>query len=158
VARGRPRFVRTRSERGALAENGPILAPLAAAWQNRERVMNASRSSLEGFHRFLEDLRSWGDRRVGKDRRRREEPVPVERRAGRERRNIGDRRRRAASYLPDAVDLIREMLMDPRLTVRCPDCDGALMLGPGRKHGRSTVRFVHCTDCRRTARLTGLPL
>jgi len=118
--------------------------------------MNASRSSMEGFHRFLEDLRSWGDRRVGRDRRTMEQPVPVERRSGLDRRTILDRRCRARAYSPDAVTLIRQMLLDPRLTVRCPECDGGLMLGP--KHARGAAgQVVHCTACRRTARLDASP-
>ncbi len=116
-----------------------------------------------GLRRFLADLRLAVDRRGFDDRRNVSgDPLPssvaFERRSGQDRRIVNDRRwGHSAPYSPGDTLLIHEMLMNPRLEVACPQCDGYLMLGPPMSNDGDKVRRVHCTSCRRNVTVPDLP-
>ncbi|UCF39860.1 MAG: hypothetical protein JSW43_08940 [Gemmatimonadota bacterium] len=101
----------------------------------------------DGVRRFLTDLRSGGDRRSGRDRRRSSRPGSHDRRTE-------DRRQPLAQQFSVAQGLlIREMVLRPNLEAACPACNGNLMLGPPEKHAGTRMQEVHCTACRRHALL-----
>jgi hypothetical protein len=116
-----------------------------------------STSSASGIARFLVDLRSYSERRSWQDRRGQAQIVPVERRSGVDRRMQTDRRRRwLSNYSPEASVRIHRMVSHPTARVACPECDGALMLGPPVDRGGVRVRRVHCTSCRLSTEVRNL--
>ena len=114
-------------------------------------------SSTSGLARFLADLRCYGERRSWQERRCQGRSVPVERRSGVERRTQADRRRRwLSNYSPEASVRIHRMISHPTARVACPECEGALMLGPRVDRGGIRVRRVHCTSCRLSTEVMNL--
>ena len=119
----------------------------------------------DGLQRFLDDLRSEGDRRSGRDRRRDERrvaniPVRHERRSGRDRRASAERRVSYDRRRPQVEQftlaesrLIREMLEHPEREAACPQCHGNLLLGPFETHAGVRMQDVVCTGCRRSTLL-----
>lgn len=119
----------------------------------------------DGLRRFLDDLRSEGDRRSGGERRRGERrvqniPVRHERRSGRDRRTGADRRISYDRRRPQVEQftlaesrLIREMLEDPQRDASCPQCDAQLLLGPAETHAGVRMQDVVCTGCRKSTLL-----
>ncbi len=110
----------------------------------------ANQHSLSGIERFLRDLRLSGERRTS-DRRSADQTAALERRDGQDRRGP-DRRDPAYERFSLAVAAtIQKMVMDPALTVACPECDGHLMMGPPLQREDMLARRVQCTRCRRVA-------
>lgn len=119
----------------------------------------------DGLRRFLDDLRSEGDRRSGGDRRRGERrianiPVRHERRFGRDRRASAERRISYDRRRPQVEQftlaesrLIREILGQAEREAACPQCTGRLLLGPVETHAGVSMQDVVCTGCRRSTLL-----
>ncbi len=111
-------------------------------------------SSDDGIKRFLDDLRSYCERRSAEDRRKSFRNVSVERRLGVDRRSRIDRRRQSVgSYGPRMLANLERMLADANERAACPECGGSLMLGPPARIRRRTVRRIQCTGCRRSVEL-----
>jgi hypothetical protein len=102
----------------------------------------------DGVRRFLTDLRSGSERRIGRDRRSSSRPGDHDRRGKQER-----RRPLAEQFSVAHGLLIREMVLRPNLEAACPVCDGNLLLGPTETHEGTRMQEVHCTACRRHALL-----
>ncbi len=119
----------------------------------------------DGLRRFLDDLRSEGDRRCGRERRRGERrvanvPVLHERRSGRDRRATAERRISYDRRRPQVEQftlaesrLIREMVDHPEREAACPQCEARLLLGPAETHAGVRMQDVVCTGCRRSTLL-----
>ena len=139
-----------------------IMAPV---WRVEDMVETNPTDYHDGLRRFLDDLRSEGDRRSSRDRRcgeRRVANIPVrhERRSGRDRRASADRRisydrrrEQVEQFTLAESRLIREMLEHPEREAACPQCCGRLLLGPVETHAGVRMQDVVCTGCRRSTLL-----
>jgi len=138
---------------------------MAHVWRVETMVETNATDYDDGLRRFLDDLRSEGDRRSRRNRRggdRRVANIPVrhERRSGSDRRASADRRisydRRRAQleqFTLAESRLIREMLEHAEREAACPQCAGTLLLGPVETHAGVRMQDVVCTGCRRSTLL-----
>ncbi len=142
-----------------------LVTIMAPAWRVEAMVESNPTDYHEGLRRFLDDLRSEGDRRSRSERRcgeRRVANVPVrhERRSGRDRRASAERRISYDRRRPQIEQftlaesrLIKELLGQPDREAACPQCHGRLLLGPVETHAGVRMQDVVCTGCRKSTLL-----
>ena len=110
--------------------------------------MGVSEKHLSGIERFLRDLRA-GDRRTGERRSDAVSAARERRMADRRARDRRDPKHERFSLAMTAQ--IQAMVIDPSISVECPECEGHLLLGPASERNDVLTRRVQCTGCRRTA-------
>jgi len=90
------------------------------------------------------------NRRGPPPRRERIIAVALERRIGKDRRVLPDRRRDTpAMFSPEETAQVRAQILESGTEARCPRCGGSLTVGPTTTTGEESVREVRCSACHR---------